>query len=116
MLVKGDWLHPHRPDLSRLNFYWCKDCDAYVGCHKGTEKPLGKLANKELRQWRMKAHNAFDPFWKHGNMDRSEAYLWLANELGIDVKKCHIGMFDIEQCKRTVKACKGGELEHPKFL
>ncbi|WP_088258626.1 zinc-finger-containing protein [Fimbriiglobus ruber] len=24
-------------------------CDAYVGCHPGTETPLGRLANKELR-------------------------------------------------------------------
>ena len=29
--------------------YICKPCDAYVGVHKGTDKALGRLANKELR-------------------------------------------------------------------
>lgn len=30
--------------------YLCRKCDAYVGVHKGTNKALGRLANKELRQ------------------------------------------------------------------
>lgn len=28
--------------------YLCRNCMAYVGVHKGTDKPLGRLANAEL--------------------------------------------------------------------
>lgn len=38
-------------------------CHAYVGCHPGTEIPLGRLANKELREAKKKAHAAFDRLW-----------------------------------------------------
>ena len=31
---------------------------AYVGVHKGTDKPLGRLANAELRYWKKRAHAA----------------------------------------------------------
>ena len=30
--------------------YLCRNCMAYVGVHKGTDKPLGRLANAELRR------------------------------------------------------------------
>lgn len=32
--------------------YLCRNCMAYVGVHKGTDKPLGRLANAELRNWK----------------------------------------------------------------
>lgn len=76
-----------------------------VGCHPGTIKPLGRLATKELRVWKMKAHEAFDPLWKSREMKRGDAYGWLAGELGIRVEKCHIGMFDEAMCGRVIEAC-----------
>lgn len=107
--------------------YLCRPCDAYVGVHKGTEKPLGRLANKELRQWKMKAHAAFDPIWqerarrrragrpnkagKPGGEQckpvhsRAAAYSWLAQQMGIEREECHIGMFDVELCQRAVEIC-----------
>lgn len=99
--------------------YLCAPCDAYVGVHKGTEKPLGRLANKELREWKKKAHAAFDPLWQRKlakrRRERGEdykkvwargsGYRWLAIQLGIERAKCHIGMFDIEMCKRVVDIC-----------
>lgn len=54
--VTGDRLYPHRPDLYNLNFWACKDCDAHVGCHKGTDKPMGRLADKPLRDAKRLAH------------------------------------------------------------
>lgn len=50
VLVNGHVIYPHRPDLLEKKFYWCKPCDAYVGCHPGTANPLGRLANAELRR------------------------------------------------------------------
>lgn len=82
----------------------CRPCQAWVGVHKGTDQPLGRLANKELREWKIKAHAAFDPRWK-GKSDRREAYGWLAEQLGIEREKAHIGMFDVETCKRVVELC-----------
>ncbi len=79
--------------------YYCKDCNAYVGCHNNTEKPLGTMANKELRDWRIKAHNSFDSLWKTGFVTRNEAYKILENEFG---KEIHIGESDIETCKRII--------------
>ena len=35
--------------------YLCRNCMAYVGVHKGTDKPLGRLANAELRYWKKAA-------------------------------------------------------------
>lgn len=104
-LVTGAEVYSHRPDLSKKSFYVCWDCDARVGCHPGTIKPLGKPAGRELRQWRSKAHAAFDPLWKRKPKKRKEMYSWLASRLNIDSKRCHIGMMDIEQCKQVIEAC-----------
>jgi hypothetical protein len=89
-------------------------CDAYVGCHKGTQRPLGRLADAELRAWKMRAHNALDPIWKRKvrnsgiprNQSRGLGYKWLARQLGIPAAECHIGMFDVELCRRAVDACR----------
>ena len=101
-LVKGDVIYPHRPDLAQKNFYLCEPCDAYCGCHPGTVNPLGRPANKELRLLRSRAHLLFDRIWKSGRMSRTAAYTLLASRLGIDVQKCHIGMFDAYKTRRTI--------------
>lgn len=80
--------------------YLCKECDAYVGTHNNTRKPLGTMANSELREWRKKAHEVFDPLWKTGKMKRSEAYMFLNNLIG---KETHIGESDIETCKKIIE-------------
>lgn len=87
--------------------YLCRKCNAYVGVHKGTDRPLGRLANAELRHWKKAAHNAFDPLWKYGKFRgyRTTAYRWLSKCLGLPVEKTHIGMFDIDLCKRVIQIC-----------
>lgn len=82
--------------------WFCKPCDAYVGCHKNSMVPLGTMANKELRTWRIKAHAIFDPKWKgKSNKARTQAYKMLAQKLG--VKEIHIGESDIETCKKIIQ-------------
>ncbi|WP_369788361.1 zinc-finger-containing protein [Rouxiella sp. WC2420] len=104
--VTGRKIYPHRPDLFSLQFYQCEPCKAHVGCHKDSNGvPLGRLANAELRAAKSKAHAAFDPIWKGRTMSRKNAYGWLATELGILAKDCHIGMFNIEMCERVVATC-----------
>lgn len=108
-LVSGGEVYPHRPDLHEKWFYRCTPCDARVGCHPDTKEPLGRMANAELRVAKMEAHEYFDMIWKRecaGLMKRKEAYAWLAGAMGIDKNDCHIGMFDLEQCKRVVELSK----------
>lgn len=81
-------------------------CDAYVGVHKGTVTPLGRMANAELREAKKQAHAAFDPLWKNGRFPRKLAYLWLSEQLGMAREDCHIGMFDVATCRRVVDICK----------
>jgi hypothetical protein len=76
--------------------YWCRPCDAYVGTHKGTNKPFGTLANKKLREWRMKAHTMLSIV--EGEIGRKAAYKWLAGVVQKPLRKTHIGMFSVEEC------------------
>ena len=93
--------------------YICFPCDAYVGCHKGTNKAKGSLANRSLRRLRNKAHSLFDPLWKakiqrdgcSRNVARDTAYKWLSSQLGIPRDRTHIAMFDEQQCQRVIEIC-----------
>ena len=109
-------------------------CDAYVGCHRDTEEPLGRLANPKLRAAKSRAHRVFDPLWRDAYLDyddlpgernraerkrrkaairritsraRTRAYAWLAHQLGIPEHECHIGYFDLDLCEQTVSLCQG---------
>lgn len=59
----------------------------------------------KLAQARMSAHKAFDPKWQSQKMSRSNAYQWLARELGIPKHGCHMLLFNEEQCARVVQIC-----------
>lgn len=92
--------------------YICWDCDAYVGTHKGTTEALGRLANKQLREWKKSTHRYFDPIWESQvrkgvpkHEARAAAYEWLSKKMGIPIEETHIGMFTIEQCKEVMEHC-----------
>ena len=106
ILVRGDDIYPHRPDLRYKFFYRCPKCQARVGCHPNSTRPLGRLANSELRIEKSMAHTAFDVLWKLGNMSRPQAYAWLSEAMGIPPEECHIGMFDLQQCRKVVELVK----------
>ncbi len=100
--------------------YLCKGCDAYTGCKTGTDKPLGRLANKELRNKKKEAHKYFDAIWKEKLKRRriergeeyqeiyarSSGYKWLSTQLNITFKECNLGLFDIDMCQKVVDICK----------
>jgi len=50
----------------------CKPCDAYVGCHNNTERPLGTLANKELRTARKETKAKFIEKFMQGDWKDKE--------------------------------------------
>ena len=81
----------------------CKNyplCDSYVGCHKSGE-PLGRLANKKLREAKINAHDKFDRLWKGKLVTRSQAYKMLSEFLQIPPDYTHIGMFKLSTLKKV---------------
>lgn len=101
-LVGGNAIYPRRPELHSKFFWRCVPCDSYVGCHPGTTKPLGRLANEPLRKARMRLHAMLDPLWRSGAMRRNDAYAMLAEGLGIAKQNCHVGMFDLTTCEASI--------------
>ena len=89
--------------------YQCQNCNARVGCHKGTARPLGNVANEVLRLKRMEAHRVFDALWKSGRMTRTEAYRWLAAQLHLPESRAHIGGFEMDQCQNVIELCRSIE-------
>lgn len=100
--VSNDVIYGKRFGKSYMCYY-CKPCDAYVGCHKNSHKALGTMANRELRKLRMEAHKAFDVLWKSGLMTRKEAYALLSTEFS--GREMHIGESDEKTCKKIIKVC-----------
>ena len=86
--------------------YYCPQCGAYVGVHKGTDRAKGRLANAELRRCKIEAHRYFDELYKRGLMKRREAYKWLSDQLGLPPEYTHIGMFNPETCAKVVDVSK----------
>jgi len=94
--------------------YVCENypnCNSYVGTHKKTLKPLGRLANEELRKLKITAHLYFDTLWKHREKQgfsnsRTMAYKWLSEQLKININDTHIGYFDKETTEKVIRLCK----------
>ena len=85
--------------------YQCQNCNARVGCHKGTTRALGNVANEVLRLKRMETHRVFDVLWKRRHMTRTGAYRWLAAELHLSEGRAHIGGFEMDQCQQVIDLC-----------
>lgn len=105
----------------RAWFWECKPCEAWVKAHHNspTKKPMGRLANYELRAARNAAYNAFNPLWQAmvdrvmrengaslGKGVRGKAYQWLAEKMGIDPMECDFLYFDIDRCQQVVEICR----------
>lgn len=114
VFTDGKAIYPNLPHLHTKKFWKCPACeDSYVGCHSPGAKtdkgisdgsfPFGTPANASLRQWRMKAHEVFDPVWKHRHCQRAGAYAHMAKKMGIAKKKCHISLFDEAQCREFIR-------------
>ena len=100
-----------RLGLAGEKLYQCQNCNARVGCHRGTTRPLGSVANEMLRLKRKETHEVFDGWWKEHHMSRTQAYKLLAHKLGIFSDQAHIGSFDMDQCQRVINLCRSNEME-----
>ena len=79
------------------------ECDAYVRVHTGTRKPVGKLANHELRTLRRTAHQYFDRLHLTGLMSKQDAYRWLADLISAPLSEAHIGHLVEYYCKLVIE-------------
>ena len=61
---------------------------------------MGTMANRELREWRMKAHAVVDPIWKLKLYTRKQVYMRLSEAFG---EQLHIGESDIARCKEIIE-------------
>jgi hypothetical protein len=105
-LTTGAEIYPHRRDLSGGNYYKCPKCpNSYCGCHRGTKKPLGVPCGPETRNARTYVHRVLDPIWKKSGAAgaRRQVYQALADHMGLSMKDTHVGLFDIQQCRKAYR-------------
>lgn len=83
--------------------WYCRPCDARVGCHQNTMRPLGTMADAALRKTRMETHAAIDGIWRgkrKAKKKRSEMYAKLSDAIGEEV---HVGESDAARCAEIVR-------------
>lgn len=87
--------------------YRCEDCEARVGMHPFTNLPLGTLADDDLREVRNRCKKPFERIWEGRSplMGRTQAYRWLAEQLGKSIAECHFGLFEADDCERAERLC-----------
>ena len=102
-LVTGKKLHPYTIEAWKKYFWMCCECLMWVGCHPNSKKPLGTVADYELRQLRIECHDLIDPLWKSRQIERRELYDKLSKFLQLPIEETHIGLFDKKTCKFLLK-------------
>jgi len=81
-------------------------CDAYVSAHKKSKKPMGTLANSELRHKRILAHRALKSLEKQYKMEKRDVYIWLQSKLAFTEEQTHIAMFSEYLCDQVITLCR----------
>lgn len=82
-------------DYGRGKLYVCQNCSARVGCHKGTDMPMGSLSDEELRKLRSEIHKIIDPQWETRE-ERKKLYAKLGEKYGAPF---HIGFLNNERAR-----------------
>lgn len=97
VLEKGRYLY--------ICSHW-PECDSYVAAHKKDKRPMGNLANKELRHKRMLAHRALEELQQARHMEKWAVYLWLQGHLNLNEEQAHIGLFSEQMCEQVISLCR----------
>lgn len=82
----------------------CEGCSAYVGLHPFTGIPLGTLADRPTREARKRAKSQFMHWFESRNIERTDAYRLLAQQMRIPHAQCHFAWFSQAQCEQAEQA------------
>lgn len=95
--IYGKWVGSHEW------FIQCTDpqCGAFAETWPHSRVTFKKMATPQTRRARRMLHGIFDPLWKTREQ-RTLAYTWLAEKMGLPRKECHIGLFSVEQCQQAI--------------
>lgn len=63
---------------------------------------MGVPGNKETKEARIRAHEAFDGYWRSKGLSKKQAYHLLQDITGLSPQDAHIASFDKEQCESVV--------------
>lgn len=106
-LVDGTIIYPHRSDLHDIPFWRCEGCKNFVGCHHKTKnrtKPLGCIANDEIKNARKHIHKLLDSMWmgyQNWKLKRNAIYEGLSEYLGYAYHTANIR--DIETARKVYR-------------
>lgn len=106
-LISGREVYPHRQDLHELPFWSCPYCNNTVGCHHKTSnrtKPLGVIANQEMKNARQHIHSILDPLWQSGRWTRNKLYKHISKIIGYEYHTAEIKT--IEEARNIYKIIK----------
>lgn len=81
-------------------------CDAYVSAHKKDRRPMGTLADGNLRHKRILAHRALEKLRQERHMEKWAVYVWLQGKLKMEPEQVHIGMFSEQMCDQVISLCR----------
>lgn len=105
---KGEYIIPQCPycgskgELSGKKWI-CPTCsDVSVGTYEGSSKPLGTLADKDTRQWRMRAHDELHYKWQDGET-KENFYGWIASIVKKEYKMATIANLNADECRLLIK-------------
>jgi len=94
-------------DGTNRKFWGCvryPECSGTVGSN-ANGKALGIPGSGPTKKYRIEAHKALERRLRGSakGIFRGDLYRTLAKEMKIDPQECHIGMFNIEQCKKAIR-------------
>ena len=80
-----------------------KGCDSYVYTQKGTNIPLGQMADSALRAMRIKAHKAINDVVRSRKMSKNDVYKYIAAAMGYREGHFHLAQSSYYNCQETIR-------------
>lgn len=87
--------------------YLCSNdnCKAFISCIKGTYKPVGTLANHELRELRKQISLWLRQLVEEGPFTEIGAKDWCAAWIGVKLDEFKIAKLSVKQCQTIIYRC-----------
>lgn len=97
--------HAELSSTQRGPIWVCRPCDAWVPVYaqSPSAKPMGRLANPELREAKRLFNQAMRPIIEMAG--RRRAYEWLAKAMGLTAHECDGHRFDLDQARKATQLC-----------